>query len=385
MPKPSKRASHEMTPLVGIGVLLTVVMVGVVGLVLAWRQFPKPDPILPPAPMVEPATGEITRASCEAANGQWTDCGSPCHGKPGVVCAQVCEPQCLCGGTQGWSCPKAFTCTDWEPGQQDPAAIGVCRTEVTDPEPTPATTTVSVARPRPAGTMCDETNSICVDEKYQNTLLASPFTITGTAIAFEAQFAWRLEDGNGGRIGEGSAYGASSPEEPIPPFTIRSFITTVPKTTTGTLVLFEFSAKDGEPIHELRIPVRLPQTSMKAKFFMTDTTAGQTDCSAVSPLEEDVVRSVLPVETALQTLLTVGPTLSSKRSAIPVGTKLVSLVVKGGTATAVFSPELQNYGGGSCNVQAIRAQIEQTLKQFSSVKNVVISVEGKTPEETLQP
>jgi spore germination protein GerM len=77
--------------------------------------------------------------------------------------------------------------------------------------------------------------------------------------------------------------------------------------------------------------------------------------------------------------------MSSKRSAIPERTELVSLSVSGGLAKVVFSPELENYGGGSCNVGAIRAQIEQTLKQFSSVDRVEISVVGKSAAETLQP
>lgn len=379
-----------MTPGVGIGVLLTVVLVGVLGLVLAWRHFPQPGPAPANPPIVnEPPTGDTARAACEAANGQWTDCGSPCHGKPGVVCAQVCEPQCLCGGTQGWSCPKDLTCTDWEPSQQDPAAIGVCREGEASVESEASGASAGVsAREKPAGTICDETNSICVDEKYQNTLLASPFTITGTAIAFEAQFAWRLEDGNGEPIRGGSAQGASTPEEPIPPFTIREFILSVPKTTTGTLVLFESSAKDGRPIHVLRIPVRLPQVRMTTKYF--STMYSQVDCSEVREETATVVRSTLPVETALRYLLASGSWVTEgngtrRATSIPDGTQLISLKVSGGTATAIFSPELENYGGGSCNVQAIRAQIEQTLKQFSSVKNVVISVEGKTPEETLQP
>jgi spore germination protein GerM len=122
---------------------------------------------------------------------------------------------------------------------------------------------------------------------------------------------------------------------------------------------------------------------MKTKFFMPS--GSTTDCSEVVPVELDVTRSALPVETALRALLAIGPTMSSRRSAISPETKLVSLKVSGGTATVVFSRELESYGGGSCNVGAIRAQIEETLKQFSSVDRAVISVEGKTPEESLQP
>jgi len=45
---------------------------------------------------------------------------------------------------------------------------------------------------------------------------------------------------------------------------------------------------------------------------------------------------------------------------------------------------LQYQVGGSCRVSAIRAQIIETLKQFSTVKNVVISINGRT-EDILQP
>ena len=382
-----------MTPGVGIGILLTVVLVGVFGLVLAWRHFPKPDPAPANPPIVnEPATGDVARAACEAAHGQWTDCGSPCHGKPSVVCAQVCEPQCLCGGTQGWSCPKELTCTDWEPSQQDPAAIGVCRAGEASVEPEASEASAgAVAREKPAGTICDETNSICVDEDYQDTLLASPFTITGTAIAFEAQFAWRLEDANGEKIEEGSAYGASTPEEPIPPFTIRSFILSVPKTSTGTLVLFEYSAKDGEPIHVLRIPVRLPRTPMAASWYQLAPSKaaeeGTDVCTTFEKTTETIVSTKAPIEASLQVLLKYA-TMSLDEgmyTMIPRFTKLVSVKLEQGNLSLVFSSEFEGYGGGACNVASIREQIEKTAKQFPSVRNVIISVEGKTPEETLQP
>lgn len=72
-------------------------------------------------------------------------------------------------------------------------------------------------------------------------------------------------------------------------------------------------------------------------------------------------------------------------NAVPLGTKLLNLTIENGIARATFSKELQNYGGGSCSVFAIRAQIEKTLKQFSTVNSVEISVEGVPQEEVLQP
>jgi hypothetical protein len=64
--------------------------------------------------------------------------------------------------------------------------------------------------------------------------------------------------------------------------------------------------------------------------------------------------------------------------------RLLKLTIANGVATANFSKELRAYGGGSARVQTIRQQIERTLKQFRSVQNVVIQIEGQTATE-LQP
>jgi hypothetical protein len=45
---------------------------------------------------------------------------------------------------------------------------------------------------------------------------------------------------------------------------------------------------------------------------------------------------------------------------------------------------LQAYGGGSLRVMLIRKQIAQTLKQFPSVREVRIAIEGQT-EGVLEP
>jgi hypothetical protein len=63
---------------------------------------------------------------------------------------------------------------------------------------------------------------------------------------------------------------------------------------------------------------------------------------------------------------------------------LRKLTIVDGVATADFSPEMRAYGGGSLRVMLLRQQIEQTLKQFPTVREVVIAVEGET-EGVLQP
>jgi hypothetical protein len=63
---------------------------------------------------------------------------------------------------------------------------------------------------------------------------------------------------------------------------------------------------------------------------------------------------------------------------------LRSLVIQNGVATADFSRELRAYGGGSARVQAIRAQITQTLLQFPQVRDVRLTIEGQA-EGVLEP
>ncbi len=260
-----------------------------------------------------------------------------------------------------------------------------------EPDPTPEPYLTTPLRERPAGMICDELNYICIEEAASSTLLTSPFIIKGNGSAFENHINWRLLDGNGQEIEKGFVMAQPQVEYGPGDFTIRAFITSVPKTEMGTLEALEYSAKDGEPINVAKVPVRLPSQTMIVRYFAKPPGGSTTEkfeiaCDEVAVHEATVPRGALPVETSLRYLLARELWESLDRySAIPEGTRLISLNVSGGTATAVFSPELENYGGGSCNVEAIRAQIESTLKQFSSVKNVVIAVEGKKPEETLQP
>jgi len=64
--------------------------------------------------------------------------------------------------------------------------------------------------------------------------------------------------------------------------------------------------------------------------------------------------------------------------------RLLSVTITDGIALADFSREMEAYGGGSLRVKVLRDQITQTLKQFSTVQQVIIAVEGET-ETVLQP
>lgn len=63
---------------------------------------------------------------------------------------------------------------------------------------------------------------------------------------------------------------------------------------------------------------------------------------------------------------------------------LRGLTITDGVATADFSQEMRSYAGGSLRVMLIRQQIEETLRQFATVQEVRIAVEGET-EGVLEP
>ncbi|WP_026369208.1 Gmad2 immunoglobulin-like domain-containing protein [Kallotenue papyrolyticum] len=77
-------------------------------------------------------------------------------------------------------------------------------------------------------------------------------------------------------------------------------------------------------------------------------------------------------------------TFAGRASSWGYRVRLLKLTITAGVATANFSQELRAYGGGSARVQAIRQQIEGTLRQFPSVQQVVIQIEGQS-EGVLEP
>ncbi len=57
--------------------------------------------------------------------------------------------------------------------------------------------------------------------------------------------------------------------------------------------------------------------------------------------------------------------------------RVMGLTIINGVARADFSKELLANAGGAARMSLIRQQIEQTLLQFSTVKQVIITVEGQ--------
>lgn len=111
------------------------------------------------------------------------------------------------------------------------------------------------------------------------------------------------------------------------------------------------------------------------------------DCQKNFAVERVIPKTVAVARAALEQLLA-GPTDAEKTegyfTSINLGVKIQSLVIANGVANVDFDERLEFQVGGSCRVAAIASQIRETLKQFPTVTDVVISIDGRT-EDILQP
>jgi len=111
------------------------------------------------------------------------------------------------------------------------------------------------------------------------------------------------------------------------------------------------------------------------------------DCSKVFKTERTIVQTVAVGKAALEELFK-GTTNQEAKDGyftnIPTGVKIQKLTIENGVAKVDLNEKLEQGVGGSCRTESIRAQITQTLKQFPTVKDVIISINGNS-DEILQP
>jgi hypothetical protein len=229
--------------------------------------------------------------------------------------------------------------------------------------------------------------NITVATPIANNSVTSPFTLSGTARVFENQLNYRLTDSTNQLLAEGSIYANAPDMGQFGNYSTQISFTTT--STTGTLEVFDYSAKDGAEIDKVTIPVNFSSsatTSVKL-FFNNNKLDPQITCTKVFAVTHSVTKTATIGQTTIEELLK-GPTQSEKDQGyytnINPGVTLKSLKITNGIAYADFDKKLDDKVGGSCRVGAIRSEITETLKQFPTIKSVVISVEGNS-ETSLQP
>lgn len=140
------------------------------------------------------------------------------------------------------------------------------------------------------------------------------------------------------------------------------------------------------PISPTATPTPVPTMTVKA-YFMSSVLDPDITCEKVFPVTRTIDITPAVGAAALGELLK-GPTDAEQyhgyTTAIPDDVHLKKLTIVGGVARADFDEALERGVGGSCRVGLIRRQITETLKQFSTVSSVIISIDGRT-EDILQP
>jgi hypothetical protein len=231
--------------------------------------------------------------------------------------------------------------------------------------------------------------NIIVFEPLLDEEIGLPLVIRGEARVFENQLNYQIKDADGSILAEGTAY-ANAPD--MGEYGIFEVAANYPepKGQTGTVEVFDYSAKDGSRQDEVIVPVKFSSveaTEVKVYFGNKIKNPEALDCSQVFAVERRVAKTEGVARAALEELLK-GITASEAEvgyfTSINDGVSIQKIEIKAGVATVDFDEILEAQVGGSCRVAAIRAQIEETLKQFSTVKKVVISINGRT-EDILQP
>jgi hypothetical protein len=357
--------------LLQIGVIAAVLLVGVLAVVYVPNIVRNlRSPLLPPSGSETPGEevpapyGEegLTEEVCRTAGGNWDSCGSACRGAPeGTVCIKVCVPYCECGGIAGFGCPEGFACGDYLPeGAAD--AMGVCkRQEAREP-------------------------NIRVSAPVAGARLPNPFRVQGEARTFESHVALRVLDAEDNVLVQTFTTATAPDTGQFGPFDVEIYYP-VAKTPNGFVEVYWNSPKDGAVLDLVRVPVVFESQRRTVKLFWSNSQLDpESTCEKVFAVSRVIPKTLTPARASLEELLR-GPTeeetADSYSTSLPRGVQVRSLVVRNSIAYADFNEGLQNVGG-SCRVTAIRAQIAETLKQFPTIRDVVISVYGNV-EEALQP
>lgn len=222
--------------------------------------------------------------------------------------------------------------------------------------------------------------------------VTSPLHIAGLATGswyFEATFPVTITDAEHRSLGQHYVTATEDwMSESLVPFTTELEFAK-PKTKTGYLV-FKNANPSGLPENEraFEMPLTFEADTIPVKVFFNNSKLDPAFlCDKVFPTVRTIPWTAGIGHAAITELLK-GPTEVEKGmdyfTNISPNVRINSLTVESGVAKIDLSEELDRNIGGSCRVIAIRAQITETLKQFPTVQQVIISINGRT-EDILQP
>ncbi|MFC1630267.1 Gmad2 immunoglobulin-like domain-containing protein [Patescibacteria group bacterium] len=235
----------------------------------------------------------------------------------------------------------------------------------------------------------DPIPNITVSSPVEGEEIGLPLIIKGEARVFEGTVNIRLREKSGDVLVEGFTTAKAEDVGQFGPFK-KELSYPIPKELEGALEVFQISAKDGSEIDKVVIPVLFKDVEflMVKVFFQNENDYLQFfDCDKVHSVERRIAKTEAIARAAINELL-MGPTVTEMKQGfvtnINTNVQIQSLNIENNTAYIDFDDRLDYEVGGSCRVIAIQSQITETLTQFSTVNNVVISINENT-ENVLQP
>ncbi len=349
-----------------------------------------------PSAPVGPSAAILDQESCQAGGGTWQNCGSACRGKAlGTACIELCVPICECESRGFWNCPKDYGCREYikEEGR---GLVGICKPG--SKEEPPVKTLINASSTflsKDKVTMID-VGSALLDGRV---MMENPTTFSGTSTAFENTINWSLEDSAGTIVSRGFANVSSSDMGLPGPFTITAFYDQAPVMKNGQLRIFESSAKDGSPLHEVAVPVEFIYTQkngclkeVNIALVNPGKDPEMLDCAKTFLVKRKICGDISSHDLLAVHELLKGPNIEEKRagylSSFPEDVNLPSMSwTRDGKKQFDFDKSLETGAHGSCRVLSMRSQFQQTLEANNILpvgQEAIISVNGRT-EDVLQP
>ncbi len=178
----------------------------------------------------------------------------------------------------------------------------------------------------------------------------------------------------------------------VPFLATLNYSTSAPQ--KAKLVLEEDDPADlpGTETDSIEVPIRLQpgKKSILLYFASSHTPNHIAHCDKVYPAARSAASTPAIARSTLEKLLA-GPSQKEQElgyfSAIPQGVKINRLEISKKAAQVDLSKEILNMEtSATCEKTLIKTQITETLKQFSTVENVIITIGGKASQlESQQP
>lgn len=245
---------------------------------------------------------------------------------------------------------------------------------------------------QPTEPVISESGNMKIYWPQPNATVTRPLVVFGEARVFENTVSYRLLNADGGLLVNGFTTAYAPDIGQFGPFSIPLWYDEQPVGTEGFVEVFTHSAQDGSAVDLVRIPVKLSTeevSAVKVYFGNGNADPNVMLCDRTFAVVRTVPKTLGIARAAIDEMLK-GPSDFEKDlgyfTSIDAmsGVKIQSLVIENGVAKIDFNVALETNAGGSCRVLAIRSQIENTLRQFETVEDVIISIDGRV-EDILQP